>query len=132
MGLLLFLPAGRAEPLHHAIHFFYQEALGLRQDRSIYPFDAERLAALLAGEMDVGMFVPAATGTAAVDFGSGAVVHLVDETVFEKGREGAEYGGLVHRRESHFHISKCKGLGISKNLTHQQYPVRRGFDAGLL
>ena len=97
MGLLLFLPAGRAEPLHHAIHFFYQEALGLRQDGSIYPLDAERLAAALAGKVNMRVFVPAATGAMAIDFGGGAVVHLVDESVFEKGREGAEYGGLVHR-----------------------------------
>lgn len=97
MGLLLFLLAGRAEPLHHAIHFFHQETLRLRQDGSIYPFDAECLATLPAGKVYMRVFVPAAAGATAIDFGGGAVVHLVDESVFEEGRQSAEYGGLIHR-----------------------------------
>ena len=82
--------------------------------------------------MDVRVLVTPGAGAAAIYFGGRSIVHFVDETVLKKSREGAEYRGLVHRRESHLHIREGKWLGISENLPHQQDSVRRGLYASFL
>ena len=101
-------PAFRAEPLHHAVDFLDLKILGEGNAGRCYVLDAERLVAGCAGEVNVGGVVRRAAGAEAIELGTAAVVHLVEDVVLLEEGQCPEEGGFVHGVQSFLHLGKVE------------------------